>query len=150
MAVWEGDRRSTVEPEPLAPRTNPNEPEPEPTPTPDDPAASRSLRTAVVPGPDALEPSASLDAPDRSAPAARPDRTARRREPTPAAEPGRLRVNVLPWAEVTVDGRPLGRVPVDVELAPGRHRVRLSNPQLGERILEIELAAGGVHKISRW
>lgn len=57
---------------------------------------------------------------------------------------------MLPWAEVTVDGRPRGRVPVDVELPSGRHRVRLENPQLGVRVLEVDVPAGGVHKISQW
>lgn len=86
-------------------------------------------------------------------PAAPPevDPPARRRAPAPAtAEPGRLQVNVLPWAEVSVDGHPKGRVPLDIELSAGPHRVQLSNPQLGERILEIDVPAGGVHKISRW
>jgi tRNA A-37 threonylcarbamoyl transferase component Bud32 len=95
-----------------------------------------STATATVP-----EPTTEVPAPQ----------PARRRDPPRlAATPGRLQVNVLPWAEVFVDGRSRGRVPIDIELPPGHHRIRLHNPQLGEHTLESELPAGGVHKISRW
>jgi serine/threonine-protein kinase len=52
-----------------------------------------------------------------SAPAARAD---------PAAT-GSLKVVVLPWAEVWVDGRPLGQTPVVTKVSAGAHRVRLKN-----------------------
>lgn len=124
---------------------------PAPATTPDASLAS-SPRDPPSPAPapssaiDTLDPSLTDPASPRT-----PDPAARKTEPRPPPrEPGRLQVNVLPWAEVTIDGRAHGRVPVDVELAPGRHRVRLSNPQLGERTLEVEVPAGGVHKISRW
>jgi serine/threonine protein kinase len=108
------------------------------TASPEPPASPQ--RTASPPPSPAAEPFT-------SPPAAEPGH---RRTPSREAEPGRLRVNVLPWAEVSVDGRPRGRVPVDVELSAGRHRVRLWNPQLGERILEIEVPTAGVHTISEW
>jgi serine/threonine protein kinase len=130
--------------------------------TSDSTASRRATGTAAVPttspgiptspGLDATADSAaSLGVPSREPSTRAPEPPpVHRREPAPVAEPGRLRVNVLPWAEVTVDGRSLGRVPIDVELAPGRYRVKLENPQLGERTFEIELAAGGEHKITRW
>jgi serine/threonine-protein kinase len=46
------------------------------------------------------------------------------------AEPvatGKLNVIILPWAEVWVDGRPLGQTPVTTKLSVGTHRVRLKN-----------------------
>lgn len=122
-----------------------------PTPDDGDPATPPG---AVRPIPRDRDAPAAIDSsPAGATPSAtrEPEGPVRRRNPPPAAaEPGRLQVNVLPWAEVSVDGRSLGRVPIDAKLPAGRHRVRLSNPQLGDRTLEIELPAGGVHKISRW
>jgi serine/threonine protein kinase len=46
------------------------------------------------------------------------------------AEPvatGKLNVVVLPWAEVWVDGKPLGQTPVTMRVSVGSHRVRLKN-----------------------
>jgi len=68
----------------------------------------------------------------------------------PRAKPGRLVVNVLPWAEVTVDGRPQGRVPVDIPLAPGRHRVRLHNPQMGGTNKVIQIRTGQTTTLNKW
>jgi len=161
MAVWASDR--WAEPsasEPLASSQLANEQPDEPERARMDPPAERS-RGSAVPHPHTKNASTSRVLPSTgpfASDSTSPDSTSRetdpppnrRREPPPAAEPGRLRVNVLPWAEVTVDGRALGRVPIDVELAPGHHRVKLDNPQLGERSFEIELPAGGVHTISRW
>lgn len=45
----------------------------------------------------------------------------------------RLLVNVVPYAEVTVDGRALGRTPVDREVRAGKHTVELYNPDTGRR-----------------
>jgi hypothetical protein len=45
---------------------------------------------------------------------------------------GRLRVSLLPYAEVTVDGVPVGRTPVDIEVSSGRHIVGLTNPDTGQ------------------
>jgi hypothetical protein len=135
---------------PSSPRAPVPDPDLDLEPAPDPPLATHDHAS---PRPTPSDPSSPHALPDPSAsPISRtPDPVARKTEPRfPPREPGRLQVNVLPWAEVSVDGRSLGRVPVDVELAPGRHRVRLSNPQLGERTLEVEVPAGGVHTISRW
>ncbi|HEU4732247.1 MAG TPA: protein kinase [Kofleriaceae bacterium] len=40
---------------------------------------------------------------------------------------GKLDVVVLPWAEVWVDGKPLGQTPVTAKVPVGTHRVRLKN-----------------------
>lgn len=39
------------------------------------------------------------------------------------ARPGTLRVTVVPWGDVWVDGRYMGRAPTEVSLRPGRHTV---------------------------
>lgn len=53
--------------------------------------------------------------------------------PKPArAEPvatGNLKVVVLPWAEVWVDGKSLGQTPVHARVSVGSHRVRLKNDE---------------------
>jgi hypothetical protein len=47
---------------------------------------------------------------------------------------GSLSVNALPWANVFVDGRPVGTTPVaNLELPLGTHEVIWRHPQLGER-----------------
>jgi eukaryotic-like serine/threonine-protein kinase len=149
LAVWVTSARpSTAVPEPPAmPEPNASvEPEPPTTPAP-----STTPEHSATPEPSRSQPSTS---PEPSTPVAsshpQVERPARRRSPPLAVEPGRLQVNVLPWAEVTVDGRSEGRVPVDIELAAGRHQVRLYNPQLGERTLEVDVSAGEVRKISTW
>ncbi|MEZ5318521.1 MAG: PEGA domain-containing protein [Vicinamibacterales bacterium] len=47
---------------------------------------------------------------------------------------GSLSINALPWAEVTIDGRPAGTTPLANLAVPiGRHEVVWRHPQLGER-----------------
>ncbi len=49
---------------------------------------------------------------------------------------GRLRVIVVPWADVVVDGRKVGQTPMaPIELAAGSHRVVLTNPELEKRVV---------------
>ena len=49
---------------------------------------------------------------------------------------GRLRVIVMPWADVVVDGRKVGQTPMaPIELAAGSHRVLLTNPDLDKRVV---------------
>jgi hypothetical protein len=51
--------------------------------------------------------------------------------PTPQGPDGTLRINSLPWAEVFIDERSIGTTPqLAIPLAPGRHKVRLVNPDL--------------------
>ncbi|MEX1367794.1 MAG: protein kinase [Nannocystaceae bacterium] len=101
----------------------------------------------AIPTPEPATPPG-LDASDEPPPRSTSPRS--RSRPRPELPPGRLQVNVLPWAEVSIDGRPRGRVPVDVELSAGPHRVELYNPQLGRVIKDIELRAGGQLKIKEW
>lgn len=44
---------------------------------------------------------------------------------------GRLVVETRPWSEVFVDGRSLGITPLQRDVRAGRHRLKLTNPELG-------------------
>lgn len=64
--------------------------------------------------------------------------------------PARLRVVVVPWGDLWIDGRPAGRAPQEFELTPGAHRIeygqqgpagsrRLDLVAGERRILEVDL-----------
>lgn len=86
------------------------------------------------------QPSSAVPAGTAStAPAAAPAR------PRPAAAPAlqRVRVNLLPWGEVWVDGRKLGVSPPlrEIQLPAGRHRVELRNASFKTHIVDVEVDA---------
>jgi hypothetical protein len=58
------------------------------------------------------------------------------REAPPAARPvvmGRLNVNAIPWAEVWVDGQPIGQTPIgNIPISVGSHRLTFRHPDFGE------------------
>ena len=46
---------------------------------------------------------------------------------------GRININAVPWAEVLVDGKPLGETPIgNLSIALGEHEIVFRHPQLGE------------------
>ena len=50
---------------------------------------------------------------------------------------GKLRIVVMPWANVTVNSRKVGQTPIPpLDLLEGTHRVVLENPQLGKKNTE--------------
>lgn len=60
------------------------------------------------------------------------ERNTDRREPQVVVrDKGILKVNVLPYASVIVDGKLKGHTPLTVKLLPGRHTVVLKHPQTG-------------------
>jgi hypothetical protein len=61
-----------------------------------------------------------------------------------STEPGTLQVVAIPWANVSVDGRPLGVTPVaPVSLPPGTHTVVLVNSELGAtRTMSVTIKPG--------
>jgi serine/threonine-protein kinase len=64
-----------------------------------------------------------------------------------AAESGKtgtLRLNSRPWAQVTLDGKPIGNTPQqNLQLSAGKHKLQLSNPQLGlAKSVTINIKAG--------
>lgn len=60
------------------------------------------------------------------------------------AEKGALSVNSRPWSQVTIDGKLIGNTPqLSVPLVAGRHKVKLSNPELGiVRGFTVDIVAG--------
>ena len=71
--------------------------------------------------------------------------------PKRTRKPGRLRVNVLPWAHVTIDGEDWGRTPVDRELAAGEHTIELYNPDSQQRVKKpVRIVAGKPSSIETW
>jgi len=66
-------------------------------------------------------------------------------------EPGRLKINLLPWARVSLDGQPLGSTPIDLEVPAGRHQVLLENPDLDRREARaVQVAPGQETRITSW
>jgi serine/threonine-protein kinase len=60
-----------------------------------------------------------------------------------AQEPGSLQLYVLPWAEVSIDGRTVGSTPLPKRpLTPGRHTLRLVNPRYEPLEREIQILPG--------
>ncbi len=52
----------------------------------------------------------------------------------PGGGSGRLTLNAEPWAEVTLDRKPIGKTPIlGLEVPEGRHHVLFLHPQLGSR-----------------
>ena len=63
---------------------------------------------------------------------------------TPALElpNGSLSLNALPWADVTIDGRPLGTTPLgNVSVPIGTYEIVWRHPQLGERRRTVKVPA---------
>lgn len=116
-------------------------------------AASHSTPVPLLP-PERPVPASPSTPP--GAPASGPDtaaKTPRRAEeeaapPAARARPrtriGRLSVRANPWAEVFLDGHPLGLTPLsDVPVLAGRHRLVMRHPELGaEHRRQVEVPAG--------
>ena len=84
-----------------------------------------------------------------AAPVAAADASVRVKHVVAKRGKGKLVVRVRPWAEVTVDGKSVGSTPVNLDLPVGRHRVVLSNPELGKRVTKkITIRKGQSSKIS--
>ena len=69
----------------------------------------------------------------------------------PPAAPGHIKVNVLPWAEVRLDGRAVGRTPLELSVAAGRHTLELRNPDTGRTSRRaLAVAGGAVVVVASW
>jgi serine/threonine-protein kinase len=55
---------------------------------------------------------------------------------------GVVRVHVVPWAVVRVDGVAVGETPQELRLAAGSHRLRVEHPALGAAELELAVEPG--------
>jgi hypothetical protein len=58
-----------------------------------------------------------------------------------------LSVNAVPWADVAIDGTPVGQTPIgNLMIAVGPHDITFRHPQLGERTQAIIVTAAGVNR----
>lgn len=126
--AWPRDEPEPRATQPVsAPPTSPEEPAP-PTPDPAPPAPAPTKPVIVAPTP--------------------------AEAPTKAVKPrgnGRLKVNLSPYAEVSLDGRPLGTTPIDESVRAGEHTIELYNPDSGlRRRLDVTIRDGRTHDITRW
>ncbi len=63
-------------------------------------------------------------------------------------EPGHLQLYVRPWANVTVDGRPVGTTPMrPLELAPGTHTVLLKHNDFAPLTRQVVIEPGKTHRL---
>jgi hypothetical protein len=54
-----------------------------------------------------------------------------------------LSINALPWADITLDGQPVGQTPLgNLSVTIGNHEVVWRHPQLGERHETVKVTAG--------
>ncbi len=113
----------TPTPEPLAPAAAPSTKQPAPAePLPSAPAAPPSAKAAAAPLP--------------------PAPPARAGESSMAT--GTLRLTVVPWGEVYVNGEKAGVAPPlrEVALKPGRHRVEIRSPGFATHAQAVDVRAG--------
>jgi hypothetical protein len=62
---------------------------------------------------------------------------------------GRLSINALPWAQVWIDGNPVGETPLaNLSVPLGQHEVTFRHPQLGERRETALVQSGLVTRVS--
>lgn len=60
----------------------------------------------------------------------------------PAGGQGRISINSIPIASVVVDGRPLGKTPTSISVAPGPHTVMFIHPEQGRRVVSVTVKPG--------
>lgn len=62
---------------------------------------------------------------------------------------GTINVNAQPWAQVLIDGAPVGDTPLaNVSLVIGDHEVLFRHPQFGERRQRVQVKAGALTRVS--
>ena len=62
---------------------------------------------------------------------------------------GRVSINAVPWATVSIDGNSVGETPIgNVALAVGEHQITFRHPQLGERTQKIVVKANASSRVS--
>lgn len=63
--------------------------------------------------------------------------------------PGRVSVNVSPWANVWIDGTSYGETPLaNLPMTVGEHQITFRHPQLGERTERFIVRAGALVRVS--
>jgi hypothetical protein len=66
---------------------------------------------------------------------------------TPAATRGDLWVVVTPWADVSLDGQPLGSTPLRTSVEPGRHDLVLTHPEYEPVRRKVTITVGTLARI---
>lgn len=62
---------------------------------------------------------------------------------------GRLNINAVPWAQVSIDGREVGETPLaNVSISTGQHEIVFRHPQFGERKEVTLVKAGAMTRLS--
>jgi len=62
---------------------------------------------------------------------------------------GRVSINAVPWADVTIDGRAVGQTPLaNLAVQIGQHLVVFKHPQFGEQQQTVIVKAEGLAKVS--
>jgi PEGA domain-containing protein len=68
---------------------------------------------------------------------------------TVAPPNGRVSINAVPWAQVTIDGNTAGETPLaNLPLAIGEHQITFRHPQLGEQTQKVIVKADGLTRVS--
>ncbi len=86
-------------------------------------------------------------APETDAPEAGTPTHVAAAHPMAPTGPTGVKVGVLPWGEVFVDGRSRGNAPVDVELRPGTHLVRVVGPTGAEEERRVRVTNGRMREV---
>ena len=62
---------------------------------------------------------------------------------------GRVSINAVPWATVSIDGNSVGETPLgNVSLSVGEHQITFRHPQLGERTQKVIVKANASTRVS--
>jgi len=62
---------------------------------------------------------------------------------------GRVSINAVPWAQVSIDGKSAGETPLgNVVLPVGEHQITFRHPQLGEQSQKVIVKANAVTRVS--
>ena len=68
---------------------------------------------------------------------------------TVAMPDGRISVNAVPWAQVSIDGNPAGDTPLaNLPLSVGEHQITFRHPQLGEQTQRVIVKSGALTRVS--
>jgi hypothetical protein len=67
-----------------------------------------------------------------------------------AAPNGRISINAVPWAEVTIDGTAAGDTPLaNLSLPVGTHEIVFKHPTLGERKQTVVVKVDGLLRVTQ-
>jgi hypothetical protein len=106
------------------------------------PVAEQPLPEPVA-KPAPVPPPKKIVAAKKSTEARAPEQATQRAQAIAAAT-GTVRVNILPWGEIYVDGDKYGIAPPlrDIALKPGRYRIEVRNPGFASYVQVVDVSAG--------